>query len=113
MRLAPVPLAYSRKPSHAVEHSGERSKTTHTLDVCADACRYPGALIVGAVQGTSKKLPAPDVSPVAGYWDLHPLAKDIATIARGSFREKEPPEIRGRRIAGSRTPGIFPEGFVP
>ena len=96
MRLAPVPLAYAKTPSFAIELSGESSKTTHALDVCVDACRYMGALIVGAVQGYSKdQLLSPQFSPDEHYWDHHPLTRDISTIANGSFREKEPPEIRG------------------
>ena len=97
MRLAPVPLAYAKTPSRAIELSGESSKTTHALDTCVDACRYMGALIVGAVQEYSKEqLLTPQFSPVEHYWDLHPLTSKIFTIANGSFREKEPPEIRGR-----------------
>lgn len=96
MRLAPVPLAYAKTPSRAIELSGESSKTTHALDLCVDACRYMGALIVGAVQGYSKEqLLSPQFSPVKNYWDLHPLTRDISTIANGSLRVKEPPEIRG------------------
>ena len=38
---------------------------------------------------------APFYSPVAGYWDWHPLHPDIATIAAGSYRHKDPPAIRG------------------
>ena len=96
MRLAPVPLAYAKTPSRAIELSGESSKTTHALDICVDACRYMGALIVGAVQGYSKEqLLSPQFSPVEHYWNLHPLVRDISTIAQGSFREKEPPEIQG------------------
>ena len=96
IRLAPVPLAFAKTPSHAIELSGESSRTTHALDKCVDACRYMGALIVGAVQGYSKEqLLSPQFSPVEHYWDLHPLMKDISTIANGSFREKEPPDIKG------------------
>jgi len=96
MRLAPVPLAYAKTPLRAIEYSGESSKTTHALDVCVDACRYLGALIVGAVQGyTKEQLLSPQFCPVEHYWDLHPLTSKIYTIANGSFREKEPPEIQG------------------
>jgi ADP-ribosyl-[dinitrogen reductase] hydrolase len=96
MRLAPVPLAFARTPPRAIELSGESSKTTHALDVCVDACRYLGALIVGAVQGYSKEqLLSPQFSPVEQYWDLYPLTSRIYTIANGSFREKKPPEIKG------------------
>jgi ADP-ribosylglycohydrolase len=96
MRLAPVPLAYAKTPARAIELAGESSRTTHGHPACVDACRYLGALIVGAVQGYSKEeLLSPLFSPVEHSWELHPLHDDIAIIAMGSFREKEPPEIRG------------------
>ncbi|GAB7015851.1 ADP-ribosylglycohydrolase family protein [Methanogenium cariaci] len=96
MRLAPVPLAYAKTPSRAIELSGECSKTTHALDVCVDACRYMGALIVGAVSGYAKaQLLSPQFSPVEQYWELFPLTSEIRTIANGSFHENEPPEIQG------------------
>ncbi|MYC74078.1 MAG: ADP-ribosylglycohydrolase family protein, partial [Gemmatimonadetes bacterium] len=34
-------------------------------------------------------------SPVEGLWDEAPLAPKIAAIAAGSFKVKQPPEIRG------------------
>ncbi|MXW98252.1 MAG: ADP-ribosylglycohydrolase family protein, partial [Acidimicrobiaceae bacterium] len=34
-------------------------------------------------------------SPVEGLWDEAPLAPKIAAIAAGSFKLKQPPEIRG------------------
>lgn len=96
MRLAPVPLAFASVPATAIELSGESSRTTHALPVCVDACRYLGALIVGALWGKTKEtLLAPQYSPVAGYWEDHPLHHDIAAIANGSFQTREPPEIRG------------------
>ncbi|MDF1554076.1 MAG: ADP-ribosylglycohydrolase family protein, partial [Deferrisomatales bacterium] len=51
MRLAPVPLFFAADPARAIEFSGESSRTTHGAAVCVDACRYLGALIVGAVNG--------------------------------------------------------------
>ena len=33
--------------------------------------------------------------PVPGLWEREALAPKIAAIAAGSFREKQPPEIRG------------------
>jgi len=97
MRLAPVPLFFAAHPETAIELSGESSRTTHGLQVTMDACRYFGALIVGALEGRSKEeLLAPLFSPVPGYWDRYPLCEGIQQVATGSFREKEPPEIRGR-----------------
>lgn len=97
MRVAPVPLAYHRDPVRAIDLSGRASTTTHALPVCVDACRYYGGLIVGAMQGVAKdELLAPRFSPAPGYWDEHPLDPRIDGVAAGSFREREPPQIRGR-----------------
>jgi ADP-ribosyl-[dinitrogen reductase] hydrolase len=106
MRLAPVPLFYARgplgisedaAPSEAVERCGESSMTTHGAANCVDACRYLGALIIGAVNGASKEdLLSEHYCPVGGYWSSGPLTDEVAEVAAGSFKRKEPPEIRGR-----------------
>ncbi len=38
---------------------------------------------------------APAYAPVAGLWEREPLCAQVAAVAAGSWREKEPPEIRG------------------
>lgn len=96
MRLAPVPLFFAGDPVEAMERSGDSSRTTHGARTCVDACRYMGGLIAGAVNGAGKdELLAPMYCPVPGYWDRHPPCEEIEEIARGSFRRKEPPAIRG------------------
>jgi len=96
MRLAPVPLFYANNPEEAMERSGESSRTTHGVQACIDACRYLGGLIVGAVNGVNKEeLRSELYSPVHGYWVQKPLTIDIAEIALGSFKRKEPPAIKG------------------
>lgn len=96
MRLAPVPLFFSSRPQEAVERSGDSSRTTHGVQVCIDACRYMGGLIVGAVSGASKdEILSELYCPVPGYWQDYPLVPEIQEIARGSFRCKEPPAIKG------------------
>lgn len=96
MRLAPVPLVFSCQPETAIFLSGESSRATHALPVCIDACRYYGGLIVGALQNRAKKdLLSPIFSPIDNYWNKFPLTKEIQAVASGSFRLKEPPEIRG------------------
>ena len=96
MRLAPVPLFYARNPEEAVERSADSSRTTHGAPNCVDACRYFGALIVGAVNGAGKaELFSERYSPVPGMWEERPLAPEVDEVARGSFRENSPPEIRG------------------
>jgi ADP-ribosyl-[dinitrogen reductase] hydrolase len=79
-----------------MEMSGESSRTTHGNQLCIDACRYLGALIVGAVNGTSKdELLGTMYSPVPGYWDSRPLAPEVMSIGLGSFKKRNPPAIKG------------------
>jgi hypothetical protein len=40
--------------------------------------------------------PSVRYSPLAGYWEEHPLAVEIDEVAGGSFYYREPPAIRGR-----------------
>ena len=96
MRLAPVALAYGRDPARAVDLCGESSRTTHGAATAVDACRYLGALLVGALHGASKEeLLADHYSPIPGIWEDRPLVPEIDEIASGSFKRREPPEIRG------------------
>lgn len=96
MRLAPVPLFFASDPEKAVAMSAKSSKTTHASAACLDACRYFGALIVGAVQGVAREtLLSSHYAPIAGLWQRMPLCAEIAQIAGGSFKTKNPPEIIG------------------
>ena len=96
MRLAPVPLYFARQPEQAIHLSGESSRTTHGAATCIAACRYLGGLLVGALQGVSKtELLVPNYSPSGTAWPAGELAEPIAAIAAGSFKTKNPPEIRG------------------
>lgn len=91
MRLAPVPLRYAAEPERAIELAGESSRTTHGAPTCVDACRFYAALIVGALQGRAKEElldPAFELRPAS-------LDPEIAAVADGSYRRKEPPAIRG------------------
>lgn len=104
MRLAPVPLFFANNPVEAIERAGESSRTTHGARPCVDACRYLAALIVGAVQGATKELlTSPRYCPVPGYWEGHPLCPEIDEVAAGSFRDREPPLIKG---TGYVTPSL-------
>jgi len=96
MRLAPVAHFYARNPHEAIEKAGESSRTTHGAWEAVDACRYFAGLLVGALQGRPKdELLSPAFCPVPGLWDEIPLAPEIAAITAGSFKQKEPPAIRG------------------
>ena len=96
MRLAPIPLFYAANPMEVIEKSAESSRTTHGAPTAVDACRYLGALIVGAVHGASKReLLSDHYCPVPDYWKEKPLVAEIDEIASGSFKRKNPPQIRG------------------
>ena len=97
MRLAPIPLFFMSEPLKALEISARSSRTTHNHPLAVDACRYMGGLIHGALIGKSKKeILSPQYSPVPGYWEENPLLGELEEVASGSFKNKEPPEIRGR-----------------
>ena len=96
MRLAPVPLFFALDPRRAVARAADSSRTTHGAPEAVDACRYLAALIVGALRGTGKEdLLSDHYAPVPGLWDEWPLAPRVDEIAAGSFRRRDPPEIRG------------------
>ncbi len=97
MRLAPVPMFYAGNPVEAVEWSAESSRTTHGATTTVDACRYLGMLLVGALNGAGKEeLLSERYNPVGpGYWEERPLDPEIDEISRGSFKRREPPEIKG------------------
>ncbi len=91
MRLAPVPMFYLNQPALAIELAGQSSKTTHAAPAAVDACRFLAGLLVGAINGADK---ADLLSP--GYiWAAQPLHPAIAAIAAGSYKEKNPPQIKG------------------
>ena len=96
MRLAPVPLAFANIPEEAIQLSGEMSRTTHGAAEPVDACRYYSGLIVGALAGESKDvLLRPRYSPLEGFWPHSALSLNIDEVAAGSFKNRQPPEIRG------------------
>lgn len=95
-RVAAAVLFHLADPAAAIEQAAEAARTTHQSPVVLDACRYFGALLVGALRGTPKtRLLGPHYSPVSGLWDRRPLKPPIEAIAAGSFRQKSPPEIEG------------------
>lgn len=96
MRLTPVPLFYASDPVKAIAKAGQSSRTTHGAQEAVDACRHLAALIVGAVSGASREaLLSEDYLLNKEGWLQEPLAPKIAEIAAGSYKRKNPPEIRG------------------
>ena len=96
MRLAPVPMYFAGDPAEAIARSADSSSTTHGADEAVDACRYFAGLLVGALRGVGKdELLSPLYCPVEGYWERNPLSPKVTAVAGGSFKHKDPPEIRG------------------
>ncbi len=100
MRLAPVPMFYARHPVLALDYSADSSRTTHAAPQAVDACRYYGALVLGALHDLSKEvlLSPPDTW---GFLDAHTLEglsrldPAVIDVVNGSFKEKQPPYIQG------------------
>ena len=96
MRLAPVPMYFAHDAAEAIYRSADCSRTTHGAEEAVDACRYFAGLIVGALNGVKREeLLSARYCPAEGLWERIPLAVKIAEVADGSFKHREPPEIRG------------------
>ena len=96
MRLAPVPMYFVVDPREAIDRSADSSRTTHGAQEAVDACRYFSGLLVGALRGVDKEtLLSSRYSPVACLWESAMLSPKIAEIADGSFKIRQPPDIKG------------------
>jgi len=97
MRLAPVPLRFAASAKDAVSYAADSSRTTHGTVEAIDACRLMSALMVCAIRGMPKKeLLDPNSSHIVirSALDIDTLTPKIAAIAHGSFKRRQPPEIR-------------------
>jgi ADP-ribosyl-[dinitrogen reductase] hydrolase len=96
MRLAPVAMFFANDAEHAINRSGGSSRTTHRTSACIDACRTMGGILVALLQGASKdEVLTPRFHPTWGTWPLGDLCPDIEKVVNGSFKTRQPPEIRG------------------
>ena len=96
MRLAPVPMFFAGDPAEAIERSADSSRTTHGAEEAVDACCYFSGLLVGALSGADKATLLSDrYCPVEDHWRRNPLVERIDAVAAGSFKDKEPPKIKG------------------
>jgi ADP-ribosylglycohydrolase len=96
MRLAPVPLFYAFDPPKAIRRAGDSSRTTHAAASAVDACRFAAAFIIGALQGLDAgALLAPEFWSQMSAGATETLAPEIAEIANGSYKTRQPPQIKG------------------
>jgi ADP-ribosylglycohydrolase len=83
-------LFYACDLDAAVHSSGKSSRTTHAAPAAFDGCRYFGALIAAAACGLPK-----EALLALDFWRWGSLHPEIASIAQGSFRTNDPPDIEG------------------
>jgi ADP-ribosylglycohydrolase len=96
MRLAPIPMYYANNPKDALKYAALNSKTTHVNEMCVDACRYMAGIIIGLLNEESKETVLSTMySPIRNYFEDEPLCDVIKEVANGSFKKKQPPEIKG------------------
>ena len=96
MRLAPIPMYYYQNPEDALKYAALSSKTTHANKMCVDACRYMAGIMVGLLNGENKETVLSSMySPVKDYFNNEPLCDAIKEVSNGSFKKKQPPEIKG------------------
>jgi ADP-ribosyl-[dinitrogen reductase] hydrolase len=88
MRLAPVPLMYWKNIDLAVKLGGDSSITTHGSAECIDACRLLSAVIVKALNGSSKK-------EVLAIDPTIVISPKIVMIAKGKYQLKTMDQIKG------------------
>lgn len=89
MRLAPIPLFYHADSHLAEQRAAEMSCTTHAAPSCVDACRYATRLIIHLLHGLEKEIA---LTLAAKTRELCP---GIQEVVEGSFRVRQPPEIKG------------------
>jgi ADP-ribosylglycohydrolase len=100
MRLAPVPIAFAHLFPVSIDELAQRAEEsslpTHASPQCLSACRYFALVLAGLIHGLPREeVLAPDWPALAALVKSAPLHPEVAAIAAGSFRSKQPPEIAG------------------
>lgn len=100
MRLAPVPIRfidlYTDQIDELARLAGESSLPTHASPQCVSACRYMAIILAALMSGEDREeVLAPDWKPLRDIEAREPLHPLIKNVADGSFRRKNPPEIKG------------------
>ncbi len=100
MRLAPVPLRFVDHFPDQLETllqlAAESSLPTHASSQCLSACRYLALILAGLLHGLDRdEVLAADWPPLQQLRRLAPLHAEIDAVAAGSFRHRQPPEIKG------------------
>ncbi len=100
MRLAPVPVAYCRlfpdQLDSFVERLVESSRPTHASPQCLSTCAYFGVVLAGLIHGLPREqVLDPRWEPARQAHQRFSFHPEVLEVAQGSFRERQPPQIRG------------------
>ncbi len=100
MRLAPVPIRFLDHFPDQIEElarlAAESSLPTHASPQCLSACRYMALVLAGLMQGLARdEVLAADWEPLEQLRQLQPLHPEVDAVASGSFRQLQPPAIKG------------------
>lgn len=100
MRLAPVPVRFADYFPDRIDDlakiAEQSSIPTHASLICLSACRYMTLVLTGFIHGLTREVVLdPKWEALVQLKQLAPLAPEVAEIADGSFRRREPPEIVG------------------
>jgi ADP-ribosylglycohydrolase len=100
MRLAPVPIRYHDLLPDNIEalsrFAEQSSLPTHASEQCLSACRYMAVVLCGLIHGEDRQtVLSPDWAPQVKLQAMKPLHPLVQEVADGSFRQKQPPQIRG------------------
>jgi protein-tyrosine phosphatase/ADP-ribosylglycohydrolase len=72
-------------PAAAVRLAGECARTTHQSPFVIDACRYYGAMLVGALRGAAPRAVLEGLyEPTEGFWTGRPLKPAVVAAARAT-----------------------------
>jgi ADP-ribosylglycohydrolase/protein-tyrosine phosphatase len=100
MRLAPVPICYLEHFPDQIRQlatlAAESSLPTHASPQCVSACRYMALVLAGLMHGLDRnEVLAADWGPLEQLRQLEPLHPEVEEVASGSFRDLQPPAIKG------------------
>lgn len=100
MRLAPVPIRYGYllpdRLNELLDKAIESSLPTHASPPCVSACVYLTLVLSGLMQGCPREqVLDPEWEPMWRAGTMHLFHPEVAEVARGSFRQKQPPQIKG------------------
>ena len=84
-RVVSAVLFSLQDPAAAVRLAGECARTTHQSPFVVDACRYYGAMLVGAMRGAAPRAVLEGLyEPSEGFWAARPLKPAVAATARAT-----------------------------